>query len=78
MPRREGKFWIYEHAVHAGYYAIFVVETGELEVHRLEGTKYRRLAPNAAGRYLIEPLGVELGRLAWNVLQSRCSLAALV
>jgi len=57
----EGKFWIYEHAVHAGYYAIFVVETGELEVHRLEGTKYRRLAPNAAGRYFIEPLGVELG-----------------
>jgi len=38
-----------------------VVETGELEVYRLEGTQYRGLAPNAQGRYLIEPLGVELG-----------------
>jgi hypothetical protein len=60
----EGKFWIYEQAVHGGYYGIFVVETGELEVHRLEGTKYRRLTPNERGRYPIEPLGVELG--VWN------------
>jgi hypothetical protein len=26
----EGKFWIYEQAVRGGYYAIFVVGTGEL------------------------------------------------
>jgi Uma2 family endonuclease len=58
---KQGKFWIYEQAVHGGYYGIFVVQTGELEVHRLEGTKYRRLSPSAQGRYLIEPLGVELG-----------------
>jgi Uma2 family endonuclease len=58
---REGKFWIYEQAVHGGYYAIFVVETGELDVYRLEGTKYRQLVPSSEGRYLIEPLGVELG-----------------
>jgi Uma2 family endonuclease len=58
---REGKFWIYEQAVHGGYYGIFVVETGEFEMHRLEGTRYRRLSPNAEGRYLVEPLGVELG-----------------
>ena len=57
----EGKFWIYENAVHGGYYAIIIVETGELEVHRLEGTKYRRLEPNERGHYPIEPLGVELG-----------------
>jgi Uma2 family endonuclease len=56
-----GKFWIYEQAIHGGYYAIIVVETGELEVHRLEGTRYRRLEPNKRGNYLIEPLGVELG-----------------
>src|SRR5262249_7549948 len=49
---REGKFWIYEQAIHAGYYAIFLVETGELEVYRLEGTRYRRLAPGPEGRYL--------------------------
>lgn len=66
---REGKFWIYEQAVHGGYYAIFVVETGDLEVYRLEGTRYRRLTPSPEGRYLIEPLGVELGvwrGLFWN------------
>src|SRR5262245_17054292 len=54
---KEGKFWIYEQAIHAGYYAIFLVETGELEAYRLEGTRYRRLAPGPEGRYLIEPLG---------------------
>jgi Uma2 family endonuclease len=65
----EGKFWIYEQAVHGGYYAIIVVETGELEVHRLEGNKYRRMAPNERGHYPIEPLGVELGvwhAFFWN------------
>ena len=66
---REGKFWIYEQAVHAGFYAIIVVETGELEVYRLEGTRYRRLQANERGHYAIEPLGVELGiwhGLFWN------------
>jgi Uma2 family endonuclease len=60
----EGKFWIYEQAVHGGYYAIIVVETGELEVYRLEGTRYRRLEPNERGHYPIDPLGAELG--IWN------------
>jgi Uma2 family endonuclease len=66
---REGKFWIYEQAVHGGYYAIVVVETGELEVYRLEGTRYRRLEPDERGHYAIEPLGVALGiwhGLFWN------------
>ena len=66
---REGKFWIYEQAVHGGYYAIIVVETGELEVYRLEGTRYRRLEPDDRGHYVIEPLGVALGvwhGLFWN------------
>jgi Uma2 family endonuclease len=57
----EGKYWNYEKAVHGGYYGIFVVETGDLEVYRLEGDRYRKLAPNAGGRYFIEPLDVELG-----------------
>ena len=66
---KEGKFWIYEQVVHGGYYAIIVVETGELEVYRLEGTRYRRLEPNERGHFPIEPLGVELGiwhALFWN------------
>lgn len=64
-----GKFWIYEQVIRGGYYAIISVETGELEVHRLEGISYRRLNPNDRGHYLIEPLGVELGvweAFFWN------------
>jgi Uma2 family endonuclease len=57
----EGKFWIYEQAVQGGYYAIFVVETGELEVHKLQKGRYRRMAPNKRGHFRIEPLGVDLG-----------------
>ncbi len=43
------------------FYAIFVVERGELEVHRLDESKYRRLQPDERGHYLIEPLGAKLG-----------------
>jgi Putative restriction endonuclease len=57
----EGKFWIYERAIQGAYYAIFVVETGELEVHKLLRGNYRRLAPNQRGHFQIEPLGVNLG-----------------
>jgi Uma2 family endonuclease len=57
----EGKFWIYEQAVQGGYYAIFVVETGELEVYKLQKGRYRRMAPNKRGHFRIEPLGVDLG-----------------
>jgi Uma2 family endonuclease len=64
-----GKFWIYEQVIHGGFYAIVSVETGDLDVYRLEGTRYRRLEPNERGRYPIEPLGVELGiwrAFFWN------------
>ena len=58
----EGKFWIYEQAVRGGYYAIFVVETGELEVHRLEGTaRIGGCNPTSAGITRSSRLGVELG-----------------
>ncbi len=57
----KGKFWIYEQAVQGGYYAIFVVRTGELEVHKLQRGRYRRMAPNKRGHFPIEPLGAELG-----------------
>ncbi len=62
----EGKFWIYEQAVQGAYYAIFVVETGELEVHKLQRDQYRRIAPNKRGHFPIEPLGLELG--VWHGL----------
>jgi hypothetical protein len=57
----DGKFWIYEHWLRPGYYGIFDVDVGQLEVHRLVGDRFEQMEPNAAGRYPIEPLGVELG-----------------
>jgi len=63
---REGKYWIYENAVQGEFYAIFIVETGELEVYRLENKKYRRLVPDDQGHYLIEPLEAKLG--VWHGL----------
>jgi Putative restriction endonuclease len=62
----DGKFWIYEQAVQGAYYAIFVVETGELEVHRLQKGRYRRMTPNKRGHFRIEPIGVDLG--VWHGL----------
>ena len=58
---RQGKFWVYEKAVKAPYYGIFGLEDNSLEVFHLVGNRYQRLTPNARGRYLIEPLGLELG-----------------
>jgi hypothetical protein len=57
----KGKFWVYERAIKAGYYAIYEVEKASVEVYRLDGGRYRLVEANAAGRYPIEPLGIELG-----------------
>ena len=57
-----GKFWVYEQGIKAQYYAIYEVKPGRVEVYRLgEDGKYQRVEANESGRYLIEPLGVELG-----------------
>jgi Uma2 family endonuclease len=57
----KGKFWVYEKAICAGYYVIFEGEKPSVEVYRLVGGQYAAVAANAAGRFPIEPLGVELG-----------------
>jgi Uma2 family endonuclease len=57
----KGKFWVYEQAIRAAYYGIFESESSSLEMYQLVGNRYRRLAPNAHGRYFIPALGVELG-----------------
>ncbi len=56
-----GKFWIYERAIHAAYYAVFVWDTGTLQVHHLDNNRYRRMEPNDRGHYPLAPLGLELG-----------------
>lgn len=56
-----GKFWVYENGIRAPYYGIYEVNPGRIEMYGLEKGRYKLLAPNAAGRYPIEPLGLELG-----------------
>jgi Uma2 family endonuclease len=58
---RTGKFWVYEQAISAPFYAIFEAAQASVEVHRLDGGRYRPVAANAARRYPIDPLGIELG-----------------
>ena len=56
-----GKWWVYEQAVKAEYYVIRDPFREELEVYRRSKGRYRAVAANAAGRFPIEPLGIELG-----------------
>jgi Uma2 family endonuclease len=58
---KPGKFWVYEQAIRIPYYAIYEVKKSSVEVYELQGSHYQRLQPNAAGRYPIPPMGVELG-----------------
>ena len=57
----KGKFWVYERAIAAPYYVIFDFETPSLELYHANHVGYLLVAPNAAGRFPVEPLGVELG-----------------
>ncbi len=56
-----GKFWVYERAIRADYYAIYEVDPGRVELYRMVNRKYERVSPNRHGRFPIDLLGVELG-----------------
>ncbi|HEX8199834.1 MAG TPA: Uma2 family endonuclease, partial [Isosphaeraceae bacterium] len=56
-----GNFWICEQVVRASYYAIFGVESGDLEVYGLNGGGYEPVPANERGHFPIARLGVELG-----------------
>jgi Uma2 family endonuclease len=56
-----GKFWAYEQAVRAEFYAILDPFRVTLEVYRLVNDRYELVAANERGHYPIDPLGVELG-----------------
>lgn len=59
--QKPGKFWVYEQIIRIPYYAIYIIQTGQLEVYNWVNTRYRRLEPNDRGHYPIELMGVELG-----------------
>lgn len=56
-----GKFWAYEQAVRAQYYAIYEPDNGRVELFRLVGGRYVPVPSNERGHYPVEPMGVELG-----------------
>ena len=56
-----GKFWVYEQAIRADYYAIYDVQIPSIELYHLEDGHYRPVSANADGRYPVPPMGVELG-----------------
>ncbi len=59
-PNR-GKYWVYERAIRAKYYGIFESERDRIEMYEMENGLYRPMIPNAAGRFPIPELRVELG-----------------
>lgn len=56
-----GKFWVYEQAIRAPYYAIYDPNSEKLEFFRSDTGRLTRQEPNAHGRYPIDALGIELG-----------------
>jgi Uma2 family endonuclease len=56
-----GKFWVYERAIRADYYAIYEVDPGQVELYRNAKRRFHRVRPNRRGRLAIEELGIELG-----------------
>jgi Uma2 family endonuclease len=56
-----GKWWVYEQAIAATYYAIYEVERSTVELYHLAGGRYRPVTATVAGRLPVTELGVELG-----------------
>ncbi len=61
VNQKPGKFWVYERIIRIPYYAIYLIQTHELEVYHWLDGRYHRLEPNERGHYAIAPLGIELG-----------------
>jgi Uma2 family endonuclease len=57
----KGKFWIYENIIRPPYYGIYEVKKASVEVYQLAANHYEKMLPNDRGRYVIPPMGVELG-----------------
>ena len=56
-----GKFWVYEQGICIPFYAIFDGFHDTIELYTLRYGRYEPIPANAAGRYPVAPLGVELG-----------------
>ena len=56
-----GKFWIYEKVIRPGYYGIFHVYPGAIEMYQMVAGRLLPMAADARGHYPIEDLDVALG-----------------
>ena len=56
-----GKYWVYERGIGVPFYAIFDGPREAVELYALWHGRYEPVPANPAGRYPVEPLGVELG-----------------
>lgn len=56
-----GKFWVYERAIAAAYYAIWNPAARDLAVFELIRGRYHPVAPTDEGRYRIPPMEIDLG-----------------
>lgn len=61
VNQKPGKFWVYEQIIRIPYYAIYLIQTHELEVYHWVDGRYHRLEPNDRGHYAIATMEVELG-----------------
>src|SRR5579884_3647783 len=57
----EGKFWIYEHVIRPGFYGIYEVNPGRIEMYHYVEDRFELLPANERGHYPIRQLGVEVG-----------------
>jgi Uma2 family endonuclease len=57
----KGKFWVYEQAIKAVYYAIYEVDKARVEVYHLEEGRYVRMEANVRGHFEIPELDIEIG-----------------
>jgi Uma2 family endonuclease len=57
----QGKLWIYENPVAAGFYGIFDPEPGRVELYQRVGARFRPVPANEHGHFPVEDLGVALG-----------------
>lgn len=60
----KGKFWVYEQAIKATYYAIWDPFRNELAVYERIRNRYEPLTPDAHGRFRISEMGIEFG--SWH------------
>src|SRR5688572_11119041 len=69
----EGKFWVYERMIRPPYYGIFLRNPWRIEFYRHLDGQFVPAEPNAAGRFPVPPLGLELGLWTGTVLGMQAS-----